>query len=100
MLIKKQNSVISNEQQHEVKAKKRTFNTECEDITRKIKKLKDTMVTYFLTIHYVLSSDSKVLTRVIPTMERAQGLLAHLKLYLIANRFLPLGCWSLFSLST
>jgi hypothetical protein len=33
------------------------------------------MVTYFLTFDYVPSSDSKVLTRVIPTMERAQGLL-------------------------
>jgi hypothetical protein len=32
-------------------------NTEYEDITRKIKKLKDTMVTYFLTIDHVLSSD-------------------------------------------
>jgi hypothetical protein len=33
------------------------------------------MVTYFITIDYVLSSNSKVLTCVIPTMERAQGLL-------------------------
>jgi hypothetical protein len=33
------------------------------------------MVTYFLTIDHVLSSDPKVLVRVIPTMERAQGLL-------------------------
>jgi hypothetical protein len=33
------------------------------------------MVTYFLTIDYVLSSDPKLLARVIPTMERAQGLL-------------------------
>jgi hypothetical protein len=33
------------------------------------------MVTYFLTIDYILSSDPKLLTRVIPTMERAQGLL-------------------------
>jgi hypothetical protein len=33
------------------------------------------MVTYFLTIDYVLFSDPKVLTRVIPTMERVQGLL-------------------------
>jgi hypothetical protein len=33
------------------------------------------MVTYFLTIDHVLSSDPQVLTRVIPTMERAQGLL-------------------------
>jgi hypothetical protein len=33
------------------------------------------MVTYFFTIDHVLSSDSKVLARVIPTMERAQGLL-------------------------
>jgi hypothetical protein len=54
-------------------------NTECEDITRKIKKLKDTIVTYFITIDHVLSSDSKVLTCVIPTMERAQGLLGTLE---------------------
>jgi hypothetical protein len=33
------------------------------------------MVTYFLTIDYVLSSYPKVLTCVIPTMERVQGLL-------------------------
>jgi hypothetical protein len=33
------------------------------------------MVTYFLTIEHVLSSDPQVLARVIPTMERAQGLL-------------------------
>jgi hypothetical protein len=33
------------------------------------------MVTYFLTIDHVLSSDPQVLTRVIPIMERAQGLL-------------------------
>jgi hypothetical protein len=32
------------------------------------------MITYFLTIDHVLSSDPKVLTHVIPTMERAQGL--------------------------
>jgi hypothetical protein len=50
-------------------------NTECDDITRKIKKLKDTMVIYFLTIDHVLFSDPQVLARVIPTMERAQGLL-------------------------
>jgi hypothetical protein len=43
-------------------------NTECEDITKKIKKLKDTMITYFLTIDHILSSDPKVLTRVILTM--------------------------------
>jgi hypothetical protein len=33
------------------------------------------MVTYFLTIDHVLSSDPQVLARVIPTIERAQGLL-------------------------
>jgi hypothetical protein len=33
------------------------------------------MTTYFLTIDHVLSSDSQLLTRVIPTMQRAQGLL-------------------------
>jgi hypothetical protein len=33
------------------------------------------MVTYFLTIDHVLSSDHQVLAHVIPTMERAQGLL-------------------------
>jgi hypothetical protein len=33
------------------------------------------MVTYFLTIDHVLSSDPKVLACVIPTIERAQGLL-------------------------
>jgi hypothetical protein len=32
------------------------------------------MITYFLTIDHVLSSDPQVLTRIIPTMERAQGL--------------------------
>jgi hypothetical protein len=37
------------------------------------------MVTYFLTIDHVLSSDPKVLARVIPTMERAQGLLGTLE---------------------
>jgi hypothetical protein len=37
------------------------------------------MITYFLTINHVLSGDSKVLARVIPTMERAQGLLATLE---------------------
>jgi hypothetical protein len=37
------------------------------------------MVTYFLTIDHVLSGDPQVLARVIPTMERAQGLLGTLK---------------------
>jgi hypothetical protein len=37
------------------------------------------MVTYFLTIDHVLSSDPKVLTRVILTMERDQGLLGTLE---------------------
>jgi hypothetical protein len=37
------------------------------------------MVIYFLMIDYVLSSDPKVLTRVIFTMERAQGLLGTLE---------------------
>jgi hypothetical protein len=37
------------------------------------------MVTYILMIDYVLFCDPKVLTRVIPTMERAQGLLGTLK---------------------
>jgi hypothetical protein len=37
------------------------------------------MVTYFLTIDHVLSSDPQVLTRVIPTMRRAQGLLGTLE---------------------
>jgi hypothetical protein len=37
------------------------------------------MVTYFLIIDYVLSSDPKVLARVIPTIERAQGLLGTLE---------------------
>jgi hypothetical protein len=32
-------------------------NTECEDITRNIKKVNDIMVTYFLTIDHVLPSD-------------------------------------------
>jgi hypothetical protein len=36
-----------------------------------MKKLNDTMVTYFLTVDHVLSSDPQVLARVIPTMERA-----------------------------
>jgi hypothetical protein len=38
------------------------------------------MVTYFLMIDHVLSSDPKVLTRVVPTMERAQGLLGTLEI--------------------
>jgi hypothetical protein len=58
------------------------------------------MVTYFLTIDHVLSSDSKVFAHVIPTLERAQGLPRTLEVILIANRFLPLGCWPLLSLST
>jgi hypothetical protein len=37
------------------------------------------MITYFLTIDHVLSSDPQVLTCVIPTMERAQGLLGTLE---------------------
>jgi hypothetical protein len=37
------------------------------------------MVTYFLMIDHVLSSDPQVLTRVIPTMERAQRLLGTLE---------------------
>jgi hypothetical protein len=37
------------------------------------------MVIYFLTIDLVLSSDSNVLARVIPTMERAQQLLGTLE---------------------
>ncbi len=37
------------------------------------------MVTYFLTIDHVLSSDPQVLARVIPTMKKAQGLLSTLK---------------------
>jgi hypothetical protein len=32
------------------------------------------MVTYFLTIDHVLSGNPQVLARVIPTIERAQGL--------------------------
>jgi hypothetical protein len=55
------------------------LNTKCEDISRKIKKLKDTMMTYILTIDYVLSCDPKVLARVISTMERAQELLGTLE---------------------
>jgi hypothetical protein len=54
-------------------------NTECEDIIRKIKKVKDTMITYFLTIDHVLSIDPQMLARVIPTMERVQGLLGTLE---------------------
>jgi hypothetical protein len=37
------------------------------------------MVTYFLTIDHVLFSDPQVLARVIPTIERAQGLLGTLE---------------------
>jgi hypothetical protein len=37
------------------------------------------MVTYFLTIDYVLSCDHKVIARVIPTIERAKGLLGTLE---------------------
>jgi hypothetical protein len=37
------------------------------------------MITYFLTIDRVLSSDPQVLTRVIPIMERVQGLLGTLE---------------------
>jgi hypothetical protein len=38
------------------------------------------MITYFLTIDHVLSSDPQVFARVIPTMERAQGLLCTLEI--------------------
>jgi hypothetical protein len=37
------------------------------------------MVTYFLTIDYVLSSNPKMLAHIIPTIERAQGLLGTLE---------------------
>jgi hypothetical protein len=37
------------------------------------------MITYFLMIDHVLSNDPQVLARVIPTMERAQGLLGTLE---------------------
>jgi hypothetical protein len=37
------------------------------------------MVTYFLTIDHVLSSDPKVFARVIYTMKRGQGLLSTLE---------------------
>jgi hypothetical protein len=37
------------------------------------------MITYFLTIDHVLSSDPQVLARVISTMERTQGLLSTLE---------------------
>jgi hypothetical protein len=37
------------------------------------------MVTYFLTIDHVLSSDPQILACVIPTIERAQGLLGTLE---------------------
>jgi hypothetical protein len=37
------------------------------------------MVTYFLTIDHVLFSDPQVLARVIPTIERIQGLLGTLE---------------------
>jgi hypothetical protein len=37
------------------------------------------MRTYILTIDHVLSNDPQMLARVIPTMERAQGLLGTLK---------------------
>jgi hypothetical protein len=37
------------------------------------------MVTYFLIIDHVLSSDPKMVVRVIPTMERDQGLLGTLE---------------------
>jgi hypothetical protein len=37
------------------------------------------MVTYFLTIYHVLFSDPQVLARVIPTIEKAQGLLGTLE---------------------
>jgi hypothetical protein len=37
------------------------------------------MVNYFLTIDHILSSDPNVLARVIPTMERVQGLLSTLE---------------------
>jgi hypothetical protein len=37
------------------------------------------MVTYFVTIDHVFSSDPQVLARIIPTMERAQGLIGILE---------------------
>jgi hypothetical protein len=57
------------------------------------------MVIDILTIYYVLSYDPTVLTHVIPIMERAQGLLDTLEAESVANRFLSLWYWSLFSLS-
>jgi hypothetical protein len=38
------------------------------------------MITYFLTMDHVLSSDHKLITHVISTMERAQWLLDTLKI--------------------
>jgi hypothetical protein len=37
------------------------------------------MITYFLTIDHVLSSDPKILAHIISTIERAQGLLGTLE---------------------
>jgi hypothetical protein len=37
------------------------------------------MVTYFLTIDHIMSSDPKVLAHIIPIMERVQGLLGTLE---------------------
>jgi hypothetical protein len=37
------------------------------------------MITYFVTIDHVFSSDPQVLACIIPTMERAQGLIGTLE---------------------
>jgi hypothetical protein len=62
LMQKKHNSVINNEQAWSKSIKgifTRTqwYLLECKDITRKIKKLKDTMITYMLTIDSILSCD-------------------------------------------
>jgi hypothetical protein len=58
------------------------------------------MVAYFPTIDHVLSSDLKVLTHVIPTMERDQGLLGTLEVVFDCQPLPVLRCWPLLSLST
>jgi hypothetical protein len=58
------------------------------------------MVTYFFTIDHVLSSDSQVLARVIPIMERAQGLLGTLEVVFDCQLLPALRVLDIIELST
>jgi hypothetical protein len=58
------------------------------------------MVTYFFMIDHVLSSDSQVLARVIPIMERAQGLLGTLEVVFDCQPLPTLRVLAIIELST